>query len=67
MSVTDLALIDVVGADLLEDLALDEVPNAALCHHWDGHGSLDRLRWEQTLSLDRPRQRRNGSGDRQLP
>lgn len=42
-ALADLALINVVGADLLQDLALHEVPDAALGHDRDGHCRLDRL------------------------
>ena len=36
-----LALVDVVDLERLEDLRLDEVADAALGHHRDGHGLLD--------------------------
>ena len=36
-----LALVDVVDLDRLEDLCLDEVPDAALGHHRNRHGLLD--------------------------
>ena len=39
----DLALIDVVDAERLQDLRLDEVPDARLCHHGDRDGSHDLL------------------------
>ncbi|CAM0904951.1 unnamed protein product [Alopecurus aequalis] len=37
----DLALVDVVDADGLEDLGLDEVADAGLSHDGDGDGALD--------------------------
>ena len=38
-----LGLVDVVDAERLEDLGLDEVADAGLGHHRDGHGRLDAL------------------------
>ena len=38
-----LALVDVVDAERLEDLGLDEVADAGLGHHRDGDGGLDAL------------------------
>ena len=37
----DLGLVDVVDLELLEDLGLREVPDAALGHHWDRDCVLD--------------------------
>lgn len=39
----DLALVDVIDADGLEDLGLDEVADAGLSHDGDGDGPLDLL------------------------
>lgn len=39
----DLGLVNVVDAQGLEDLALDEVADAGLCHDGDGDGVLDLL------------------------
>ena len=38
-----LGLVDVVDLERLEHLRLDEVPDAGLGHHGDGHGLLDPL------------------------
>merc|ERR1712086_106770 len=38
-----LAFIDVVSTNLLQDLRLNEVSNASLCHAWYRDGSLDCL------------------------
>ncbi len=38
-----LGLVDVVDAERLQYLRLDEMPDAALRHHRDGHGGDDRL------------------------
>src|SRR5690606_2147386 len=39
----DLGLVDVVDAEALEDLRLDEVPDAGLGHHGDGDGLDDAV------------------------